>query len=135
MLNNVILQGRLTQAPTLRTAGAGKVVAFTLACTKDNDHTDFVSCQAWNKTAELICNYLDKGSMVAITGRLNTRNYEDKNGNKVYITEVIANTVEFLDQRKGHTPTEQEQKEAAAPTVDKDEALRKLKELQAQLGI
>lgn len=106
-MNKVALIGRLTKDPELRfTAGAGTAVTtFTLAVdrgfkNKDGQkEADFINIVAWQKLAETIANYLRKGSLVAIGGRIQTRNYEGNDGKKVYVTEVIAEDMQFLDSK------------------------------------
>ena len=111
-MNNVVLIGRLTRDPELRyipNSGAA-VSTFTLAVDKNlsrdkkqemearNQPTaDFIRIVAWGKTAELCANYLVKGRLVAIQGRIQTGSYDDKDGKKVYTTDIIANNVEFLE--------------------------------------
>lgn len=104
MMNRVNLVGRLTADPTLRYTPNGVAVAtFTLAVTRrfanaeNVREADFINCVAWKKTAENVANYLKKGSKVAVDGRLQTRNYEGQDGRKVYVTEVVAEFVDFLD--------------------------------------
>lgn len=107
-MNKVILIGRLTKDPELRyTPGSGTAVtSFNLAVDKYNSKTkeheaDFVPVVAWNKTAENIANYMTKGSQLAVSGRIQTRSYEAKDGTKRYVTEVVANEVEFLSKKNG----------------------------------
>ncbi len=107
MLNVVALVGRLTRPAELRYLDDEKVVAsFTLAV--DNpfkkDDASFIRCQCWNKTAEVLSKYTDKGSLVGISGRIQTRAYEDRDKNKRTATEVIADRVQFLDTRKKDEP-------------------------------
>lgn len=106
-MNKVVLVGRLTKQPELRfTPGAGKAVAtFTLAVnrrfkTDGQPDADFLPIVVWGKQAENAANYLTKGSQAAISGRIATRNYENKEGQKVYVTEIIAEEVRFLDSKK-----------------------------------
>jgi len=106
MLNRVILIGRLTRDPELSYIPAGDAVAkFTLAVSrpfvnKDGEReADFIPIVVWRKPAENCAKYIGKGSLVAVDGRLQTRNYE-KDGRRVYITEVVADSVRFLDSRK-----------------------------------
>ena len=114
-MNKVILIGRLTKDPDLRfAAGSGTAVArFNLAVTRPfkKDETDFISCVAWNGAADALSKYTSKGSLIGITGRIQTRNYES-NGKKVHVTEVIANEVTFLEPKKQDTvyrqPTNQQ---------------------------
>lgn len=103
-MNKVILIGNLTKQPELKfTPGAGTAVAsFTLAINEgwgDKKKTNYIPCVAWNKTAENIANFCDKGSKVAVFGRIEVRSYE-KDGTKIYKTEVVASEVQFLDNKK-----------------------------------
>lgn len=103
MVNNVVLIGRLTRDPELRKTQSGEsVVSFNLAVNRkyNKDETDFVNCVAWKHSADFMAKYLDKGSLISVEGRIQTRNYEDKTGNRVYVTEVVANSVQSLESRK-----------------------------------
>ncbi len=103
MINNVTIMGRLTANPELRTTNTGKsVTSFTVAVDRnyDREQTDFINIVAWNKTAEFIERYFRKGSMIAIQGSIQTRNYEDKNGNKRTAVEVVADNVSFCGDKK-----------------------------------
>lgn len=99
MINKVILMGRLTREPELRHLEMDKsVCGFTIAIDNgygDNKRTDFVNCVAWNKTAEFISKYFAKGKMIIVIGRIATRSWETQDGHKRYVTEVIANEVNF----------------------------------------
>lgn len=101
MLNNITLQGRLVATPDLRTTTSGVSVAiFTVAVPRDyksngEEITDFIPCVAWRNTAELISRYFNKGSMIIINGSLETRRYDDKDGNKRTAYEVKADKVYF----------------------------------------
>lgn len=106
MLNKVILIGRTTKDVDLRKTTSGTAVAtFTLAVDnrfvqKDGQNTaDFISCVAWNNTAEFLDKYVKKGSLVSIEGRIQTRNYDNKDGNRVYVTEVVAENVRMLGSK------------------------------------
>lgn len=106
-MNKVIIIGRLTKQPEIRQTQSGSVAAnFTLAVdrpfsNKDgNKEADFIPVVAWNKKAEVIGKYLDKGSKCAISGRIQTRSYTTDDGSKRYITEVFADEVEFLDSKQ-----------------------------------
>lgn len=98
-MNNVTLMGRLTKDPELRRTSSGTAVAsFTLAVDKiinGERQADFIDCVAWQKTAEFLSKYFAKGQMLALSGRIQTRSYEDKNGNKRKAVEVIANQLYF----------------------------------------
>lgn len=107
MLNRVILIGRLTKDPELRYTPNGKAVAsFTLAVDRQfssqqgEKETDFIPIVVWQKQAENVANFIGKGSMVAVDGRLQVRTYEGKDGQKRWVTEVIAENVRFLDRRE-----------------------------------
>lgn len=118
MINNVVLVGRLTAKPELRQTQTGKgVTSFTLACDRQygrNKEADFISCVAWDKTAEVIVNYTDKGRLIAVDGRIQTRNYKDRDGKTVYVTEVVVNQVQLLS---GREQTEQRPVEAPQTTA------------------
>ena len=98
MLNKAILNGRLTKAPELKQTNSGKsVCGFTIAVdrSRDREKTDFIPIVAWNKTAEFVNQWFGKGDLITIVGRIEVRNYEDKNGNKRTATEIIAEEVLF----------------------------------------
>lgn len=98
MINNVTLMGRLTAAPELRITQSGKsVTAFSIAVSRqyDKEKTDFIECVAWNKTAEFIERYFSKGDMIAVTGRIETDTYKDKDGNNRKSFKIIVNEVSF----------------------------------------
>lgn len=100
-MNQVILTGRLTKDPELKTTSSDKSVAsFTLAVDKYGEGADFINCVVWGKQAENLWKYQEKGSLIGLTGRINTRTYDDAKGNKQYITEVIADSIEFLGNKK-----------------------------------
>ena len=112
MLNKVILIGRTTRDVDFRRTTTGTPVAtFTLAL--DNRYvlkdgkptTDFINCVAWNKTAETMDKYVKKGMLIAVEGRLQTRNYENKDGNKVYITEVVCDNMRMLESKNSSSST------------------------------
>lgn len=106
-MNTVNLIGRLTKDPELKYTPAGKaVVNFTLAINRPfksqngENEADFIMIQAWGKTAENTANFLSKGSQAAVVGRIQTRNYENQQGQRVYVTEVVADYVQFLDPKQ-----------------------------------
>lgn len=108
-MNSVLLTGRLTKNPEVRYAGETAVAKFFIAVArpkqKDKEaQSDFPSVVCFGKTAELVEKYLSKGRMVGITGRLQTGSYSDKDGKKVYTTEVVADRVEFLDKPADDKP-------------------------------
>ncbi len=112
MLNNVILIGRLTRDPELRYSPNGVAIGkFTLAVDRrirqeEGQQADFIPIVVFNKQAENCANYIKKGRLVAVEGRIQVRNYEDKEGQRRWITEVIANTVKFLDWGKKEEETD-----------------------------
>ena len=98
--NTITIVGRTTADVELKTTTSGKSVAsFTLANNGYNDATNFINVVAWNKTAELLAQYAPKGKQLAITGRLTTRSYEDKQGNKRTATEVVVNDFQLLGDK------------------------------------
>ena len=104
MINSVVLTGRLTKDIELRRTTSGKTCTiFTLAVNRNKQETDFINCVAWDKVAELLERYTHKGSQIGVEGRIQTRNYDDKNGKKVYITEVLVNSISFLEPIKSDT--------------------------------
>lgn len=102
-MNKVILMGRLTKDPEIRyTQNNTPVCSFTLAVDRrfsKDKQADFISCQAWQKTAEFISKYFQKGSMIAVVGRIQTRTWEDSEGKKRYITEVIVDEAYFTGSK------------------------------------
>ena len=111
-MNKVFLIGRLTKDPELRYTGNNTPVAsFSLAINRNfsnqqgESETDFINIVVWNKQAEVVKNYLTKGSQVAIDGRIQTRSYDDQNGQKRYVTEVVANNVEFVGSKNSSNNT------------------------------
>ncbi|PEJ05049.1 single-stranded DNA-binding protein [Bacillus wiedmannii] len=105
-MNRVVLVGRLTKDPDLRYTPNGIAVAtFTLAVKKafanqrGERESDFISCVVWRKAAENVANYLKKGGLAGVDGRLQTRNYEGQDGKRVYVTEVLCEHVQFLEPK------------------------------------
>ena len=112
MLNKVILIGRTTRDVDFRRTSSGTPVAtFTLALDnrfvlKDGKPTtDFINCVAWNKTAETMDKYVKKGALIAVEGRIQTRNYENKDGNRVYVTEIVCENMRMLETKSSNTGT------------------------------
>lgn len=105
-MNRVTLVGRLTAKPELRYTGSNLPYArFTVAVNRNfrsNDgqpEADFISVIVWRKQAENVCNFLDKGRLVSVDGRLQTGNYTDKDGNRRYTTDVVADSIQFLESK------------------------------------
>lgn len=110
MLNRALLVGRLTRDPELRRTGSGKAVtSFNLAVKRnfksDDQEADFINCVCWGRIAENTERYCSKGSLVSVDGRIQTRNYENNQGQKGYVTEVIADSVQFISTRNNNTAT------------------------------
>lgn len=120
MLNRSILIGRLTRDPEMRFTPAGVAVTqFTLAVDRQvaagkEKEADFIPIVTWQKTAESCANYLRKGRLCAVEGRIQVRNYENNEGKRIYVTEVIADNVRFLERG------EQQQQETPPPNTQRD---------------
>jgi single-strand DNA-binding protein len=106
MMNRVVLVGRLTKDPDLRYTPNGVAVAtFTLAVNRaftnqqGEREADFINCVVWRRPAENVANFLKKGSLAGVDGRIQTRNYEGQDGKRVYVTEVMAESVQFLEPK------------------------------------
>ena len=111
-MNKVILMGRLTRDPEVRyTQGNNTAVcSFSLAVNRrfkqeGQPDADFINIVAWAKTAEFVSKYFAKGQQVAVSGHLQTRNYDDKEGKKIFVTEVVAEEVYFADSKKEQSAT------------------------------
>ena len=118
-MNKIVLMGRLTRDPEVRYTKTDnvQVTNFTLAVNRrfskqgEERQADFINIVAWNKTAEFVSKYFKKGQQVGIIGRLQTRNWEDEQGQKHYATEVVAEETYFADTKKeNNTSVEQELK-------------------------
>ncbi|WP_019415739.1 single-stranded DNA-binding protein [Paenisporosarcina sp. TG20] len=110
MINRVVLVGRLTKDPELRYTPSGVAVArFTLAVNRSfsnqqgEKEADFINCTVWRKPAENTANFLKKGSLTGVEGRIQTGSYEGQDGKRVYTTEVIADSVQFLEPRNSNS--------------------------------
>ena len=107
MINNVVLVGRMTRDAELRYTPSNQAVAtFTLAVNRNfknqngEREADFINCVMWRQQAENIANWTQKGMLIGITGRIQTRNYENQQGQRVYVTEVVADTFQVMESRK-----------------------------------
>jgi len=114
MLNRVILIGRLTKDPELRyTPNGVAVTTFTLAVERNYTNqqgqreADFINIVTWRNLAETVANYLKKGRLIAVEGRIQIRNYENNEGKRVYVTEVVADNVRFLESKNSQSQREQ----------------------------
>jgi single-strand DNA-binding protein len=118
MLNTAILMGRITHTPGLKTTQVGKkYLKFTLAINRDKENVDFIDCLAWEKTAEFICNYFGKGSLIAVDGTIRTGTYTGKDGTNKKRFEVWVNRVSFTGEKK------KEGEPAEIPVFSSDEDL------------
>ena len=106
MINNVVLVGRLTRDPELKYTGNNVAVAsFSLAVNRNfkdangERETDFINCVIWRQQAENLANWAKKGALIGITGRIQTRSYENQQGQRVYVTEVVAENFQILEIR------------------------------------
>lgn len=105
MINRVVLVGRITKELELKKTPSGaSVLGYTLAVNRirkadGQPDADFINCVTWNKQAENMAQYLHKGSLIGIEGRIQTRSYDDANGRKVYVTEVLTDSVQFLESK------------------------------------
>ncbi|MGY3766913.1 single-stranded DNA-binding protein [Vagococcus vulneris] len=107
MINNVVLVGRLTKDPDLRFTSNGIATAsFTLAVNRNfknasgEREADFINCVIWRKPAETLANYARKGALLGVVGRIQTRNYENQQGQRVYVTEVVCENFQLLESKK-----------------------------------
>lgn len=111
-MNRIVITGRLTAKPELRYTSSNKAFArFTIAVNRQKEGADFINCIAWDKTAELICNYLDKGSFIGVEGRLQTSSYEKQDGTKGHTTDVVVQNIEFLEKKKSEQETTNDEQE------------------------
>jgi single-strand DNA-binding protein len=123
MINTVTLVGRLTRDVELRVSQSNVTVAtFTLAVNRQFKNSngereaDFINCVAFKKTAEILNQYAGKGSQIGVTGSIQTRNYENKDGQRVYVTEVIANNIALLDSKGANNDTGGQQSQSRLNT-------------------
>jgi len=106
-MNNVTLMGRICNVPELKHTQSGNAVTnFNLAVNRkyNKEETDFITIVAWRKTAEFICSYFEKGSMIALQGSIQSRTYDDKYGNKRTVIEVVADQVYFTGEKRDSQP-------------------------------
>lgn len=119
-MNNFNGIGRLTRDIELRKTGTGKSVAnFTIAINKYNDEVDFINCVAWEKVADVLANYTQKGSQIGVSGSITTGSYDHKDGYKVNTTEITAHSIDLLDSKP--SGDSQPKKEYVKPTQSKQE--------------
>ena len=123
MINTVALMGRLVYEPELKTTQSGiSVLSFVVACDRSYQsqgqerQADFIDCVAWRQTAEFISRYFHKGSMIAIEGSIQTRNFTDKNGNNRKAVEVVCDNVSFCGSKAESGTVQNNVQPAAQPT-------------------
>lgn len=128
MINNAVLMGRLTAAPELKTTqNSTPVTTFSLAVERnyakagEERQTDFIDIVAWRKTAEFITRCFSKGDMIAVQGEIQTRNYEDKNGNKRKAVEVVAQSVSFCGSKREEPKQTDTKQETQNPVVEQSD--------------
>ncbi len=115
MINRVVLVGRMTRDPELRrTANQTAVTSFSLAVNRnftsaDGQSADYINCVVWNKAAENVERYCSKGSLVGVEGRIQTRSYDNQQGQKVYVVEVVCDSVQFLETRAAREKAQTQQ--------------------------
>src|SRR5690625_5218021 len=122
-MNRSVIVGRLTKDVDLRYTQNGKAVGnFVLAVNRPfrnqqtNDYdADFINCVAWGKQAENLAQYMKKGSQVGVDGRIQTRTYDDKDGKTVYVTEVVADNIQFLESKKSNNQNNEPQQQENNP--------------------
>lgn len=138
-MNKAILIGRLTRDPELRTTPTGRnVCQFSIAVNRTytsasgEREADFINCVVWDKQAENLARYQKKGNQIAVDGRIQTRNYDDKDGKRVYVTEILATNISFLDAKGAGTtvnnnlygmpepPMQEEPERVETVSVEKD---------------
>lgn len=134
-MNRVMLIGRLTAKPELRYTGANlPYCRFSLAVNRTFSNaqgqreTDFINIVVWRKQAENVCNFLNKGSLVSVEGRIQTGSYDDKDGNKRYTTDVVADSVQFLESKSqrqesnqfGSTPYDYQDSPSESVNIEND---------------
>lgn len=125
MLNKSVLMGRIGQSPELKTTpGGAEVVSFNLAVQRDynKDITDWITIVAWNGTATFISKYFKKGDLICLEGSIQTRNYEDSQGKKVYVTEVVADKAHFVGGKNEANAEPSSTQKPAMPKADFEEA-------------
>ena len=128
MLNHIDIMGRLVGDPELRSTSSNiKVASFRIACDREvygkdkEKETDFIDCVAWRQKGEFICRNFHKGDMIVLSGRLQIRPWEDRDGNKRYATEIIVNDVYFGGSKKKAVDASSEEQDAVFKEIDGDD--------------
>jgi single-strand DNA-binding protein len=124
MINNVVLVGRITRDLEIRkTPNGASVLNFNIAVNRRGTQqpgqpdADFINCVAWNRTADLMGQYLHKGSLIGVQGRIQTRSYDNQQGQRVYVTEVVADSVQFLESRNAQSGQQMEAPSYQQPSM------------------
>lgn len=132
MLNVVAIMGRLAADPQLRQTTTGKSVAsFRIACDRGRrdangqSQADWLDVVAWDRTAEFVCKYFQKGSMIAVDGRLQSRSYQDKNGQNRTVVEIVANNVNFGQSKESIYPGTENVSESAAAAPQRTQSVQR----------
>lgn len=132
MLNIVAVMGRLARDPEMRQTTTGKSVAsFTIACDRGRRYAngqsvcDWLNIVAWDKTAEFVCKYFQKGSMIAVDGRLQSRSYQDKNGQNRTAVEIVANNVNFGQNKESIYPGTENVPESVAAVPQRTQSVQR----------
>lgn len=126
-MNRVVLVGRMTRDPELRRTNSGAAVtSFTLALNRnynsaDGQQADYINCVVWNKIAENVERYCSKGSLVGVDGRLRSRSYDNAQGQKVYVVEVMCDSVQFLETRAARERQQQYARPQQTQSVKQDD--------------
>ena len=120
-MNTCVLMGRLTRDPEKRyTADNTPVTSFSIAVNRDKDRSDFFNCIAWRKTADFVSTYFAKGDMIAVCGRIQNRDWTDKNGNARRSTEIVADSVSFCGGKKDKPDQKEAYERAQLEPVEDD---------------
>ena len=125
MINNTVLVGRLTKDVDLRYTQSNVAVAtFTLAVNRTfknengDREADFINCVMWRQQAENLANWAKKGALIGVTGRIQTRSYDNQQGQRVYVTEVVAEQFQLLESRNSQSQSQGQQKQAQQETPE-----------------
>lgn len=139
-MNTIFLIGRLTRRPELKYTSSNKAVCdFSIAVNRNYTNedgkreADFINCQVWNKQAENLCKYQDKGNQIAVDANLRVQSYDDKDGNKRYSTFVLVNNIEYLESKKNDTKNVSNEKSKNIDKVYEDFA-NEIELTEADLG-
>ncbi len=136
MINRTVLVGRLTKDPELRYTGSGTAVAtFTIAVNRQFTNSngereaDFINCVMWRNYAESFCNFTHKGSLVGIDGRIQTRSYDNKQGQRVFITEVVAENFSLLESKNSNQNSQNKQSGQSSPSKNPNNAFNSMPDI------